>query len=44
LGAVMAHDRAVSTIPKPHRLTGQLAMMATMVGYTTVGLFLLFSS
>jgi len=44
LGAVMAHDRAVATIPRSNRLKGQLAMMATMVGYTTVGLFLLFSS
>jgi hypothetical protein len=41
-GVIAAHDRALALLPKPHQLTGQLAMMLVMVGYTFTGLFLLF--
>ncbi|MGE0215522.1 hypothetical protein [Mycolicibacterium sp.] len=41
-GVVAAHDRALALLPGPHRLTGQLAMMLVMVGYTFTGLYLLF--
>lgn len=44
IGATAAHDRAVAWLPSTHRILGQLAMMALMVGYTVLGLFLLFSS
>jgi hypothetical protein len=42
VGVVAAHDQALRVLPKGHQLTGQLAMMLTMVGYTLTGLFLLF--
>jgi hypothetical protein len=41
-GVVAAHDRALHLLPKRHQLTGQLAMMLVMVGYTFTGLYLLF--
>ena len=41
-GVVAAHDRALRLLPKRHRVTGQLAMMLVMVGYTFTGLYLLF--
>ena len=41
-GVVAAHDRALRVLPKRHQLTGQLAMMLVMVGYTFTGLYLLF--
>ena len=41
-GVVAAHDRALRLLPKAHQLTGQLAMMLVMVGYTFTGLYLLF--
>jgi hypothetical protein len=41
-GVVAAHDRALGLLPKRHQLTGQLAMMLVMVGYTFTGLYLLF--
>jgi hypothetical protein len=41
-GVVSAHDRALLLLPKRHRVTGQLAMMLVMVGYTFTGLYLLF--
>jgi hypothetical protein len=41
-GVVAAHDRALRLLPKPHQVTGQLAMMLVMVGYTFTGLYLLF--
>lgn len=44
IGAIAAHDRAMAWLPSTHRIVGQLAMMALMVGYTVLGLFLLFSS
>ena len=39
---IAAHDRALRILPKGHQLTGQLAMMLVMVGYTFTGLYLLF--
>ena len=41
-GVVAAHDRALRVLPKGHQMTGQLAMMLVMVGYTFTGLYLLF--
>lgn len=41
-GVVAAHDRALRLLPQAHRITGQLAMMLVMVGYTFMGLYLLF--
>lgn len=41
-GVVAAHDRALRVLPKRNQLTGQLAMMLVMVGYTFTGLYLLF--
>jgi hypothetical protein len=41
-GVIAAHDRALHLLPKAHQLTGQLAMMLVMVGYTFTGLYLLF--
>ena len=38
-----AHDKALRLLPVGHRVTGQLAMMLTMVGYTFAGLYLLFA-
>lgn len=43
IAAVIAtHDRALRLLPTGHQLTGQLAMMLVMVGYTFTGLYLLF--
>jgi hypothetical protein len=39
---IAAHDRALRLLPPGHQLTGQLAMMLVMVGYTFTGLYLLF--
>ena len=41
-GVIAAHDRALAVLPRGHQLTGQLAMMLVMVGYTFTGLYLLF--
>ncbi len=41
-GVIAAHDRALRVLPERHQLTGQLAMMLVMVGYTFTGLYLLF--
>jgi hypothetical protein len=41
-GVIAAHDRALRLLPSGHQLTGQLAMMLVMVGYTFTGLYLLF--
>ncbi|MEV3905228.1 hypothetical protein AB0K11_23145 [Mycobacterium sp. NPDC050551] len=41
-GVIAAHDRALRLLPRAHQLTGQLAMMLVMVGYTFMGLYLLF--
>lgn len=43
IAVIAAHDRALQVLPKAHRLTGQLAMLILMVGYTFTGLYLLFS-
>lgn len=42
LAVVSAHDAALRILPKRHHLTGQLALMLMMVGYTFAGLYLLF--
>ena len=39
---IAAHDKALRLLPPGHQLTGQLAMMLVMVGYTFTGLYLLF--
>ena len=39
---IAAHDRCLRLLPKQHQVTGQLAMMLVMVGYTFTGLYLLF--
>lgn len=39
---ISAHDAALRLLPTRHRLTGQLPLMLTMVGYTFLGLYLLF--
>ena len=41
-GVIAAHDRALKVLPTGYQLTGQLAMMLVMVGYTFTGLYLLF--
>ena len=43
LGVVAAHDRAVRVLPARSAVSGQLAMLTVMVGYTVGGLLLLFS-
>ncbi len=43
-GAVAAHDRALSVLPRRHQVTGQLPLLAAMVLYTYAGLYLLFGS
>lgn len=43
VAVVAAHDRALALLPRAHRLTGQLAMLVLMVGYTFTGIYLLFS-
>ncbi|MFT3899277.1 MAG: hypothetical protein QM728_03405 [Gordonia sp. (in: high G+C Gram-positive bacteria)] len=42
LAVVSAHDAALRILPRRHHLTGQLALMLLMVGYTFTGLWLLF--
>lgn len=44
LGVIAAHDRALAVLPRRHHVTGQLALLVAMVGYTFMGLFLLFGS
>jgi hypothetical protein len=44
LGVIASHDRALKLLPRRHRLTGQLPLLAVMVFYTAGGLWLLFSS
>ena len=44
LAVIAAHDKALRVLPIGHQLTGQLAMMLTMVGYTFAGLYLLFGA
>ncbi|QNJ96528.1 hypothetical protein HZU40_33900 (plasmid) [Mycolicibacterium fluoranthenivorans] len=42
LGVLAAHDRSLRVLPKRHQLTGQVALLMTMVMYTCGGLYLLF--
>ncbi|AFM20511.1 hypothetical protein Mycch_5902 (plasmid) [Mycolicibacterium chubuense NBB4] len=42
LGVLAAHDRSLRVLPKRHQLTGQLALLFTMIMYTCGGLYLLF--
>ncbi|MFT3715323.1 MAG: hypothetical protein QM774_05065 [Gordonia sp. (in: high G+C Gram-positive bacteria)] len=42
LAVVSAHDAALRILPRKHELTGQLALMLMMCGYTFAGLYLLF--
>lgn len=44
VAVVAAHDRALVVLPKRHRLSGQLAMLFLMVGFTVGGIYLLFDS
>ncbi len=44
VGVVAAHDRAVKLLPPRHQLTGQLPLLAAMVGFTVGGLYLLFAA
>lgn len=44
VAAIVAHDRALRLLPARHQLTGQLPLLVAMVGFTSGGLFLLFSS
>ncbi len=44
LGVIAAHERAVRVLPRRHQLTGQLPLLAVMVGFTAGGLYLLFSA
>jgi hypothetical protein len=44
LGVISAHDRAVALFPRHNALAGQLPLLIVMVGYTTGGLILLFST
>ncbi len=44
LGVAAAHDRCLRLLPPSHRLTGQLALMLLMVGFTFLGLYLLFDA
>ena len=43
-GAVAAHDRAISILPRRHQLTGQLPLLMAMVVFTAGGLYLLFAA
>jgi len=42
VAVIAAHDKALRLLPSAHQLTGQLTMMLVMVGYTFMGLYLLF--
>lgn len=44
VAVIAAHDRAVRLLPRRHQLTGQLAVLAVMVGFTVGGLSLLFGA
>jgi hypothetical protein len=41
LGVIAAHDKAMKLLPRRHQLTGQLPLLAVMVGFTVGGLYLL---
>jgi hypothetical protein len=42
VAVIAAHDKALRLLPPANQLTGQLTMMLVMVGYTFMGLYLLF--
>ncbi|MBV8967152.1 MAG: hypothetical protein JO191_13380, partial [Mycobacteriaceae bacterium] len=42
VAVIAAHDKALRLLPAGRQLTGQLAMMLVMVGYTFTGLYLMF--
>lgn len=42
--AASAHDRALTVLPRRWHVLGQLPMLFAMVGFTSTGLYLLFSS
>ncbi len=44
VAAVAAHDRALRLLPPRSHLTGQLPLLAAMVGFTAGGLYLLFAA
>lgn len=44
VGVVLAHDRAVALLPRRHVVAGQLPLLGLMVGYTVLGLLLLFAA
>jgi hypothetical protein len=44
VAVVAAHERAVELLPTKHQLTGQLAVLFVMIGFTVGGLWLLFST
>jgi hypothetical protein len=44
VAVVAAHERAVQLLPRKHQLTGQLALLFAMIGFTVGGLWLLFST
>lgn len=44
LGVVLAHEKALQLFPARQAVTGQLPMLALMVGYTVGGLTLLFAA
>ncbi|UUW87155.1 hypothetical protein [Pimelobacter simplex] len=44
VGAVAAHDRALTLLPKRDQVLGQLPLLVVMVGFTAGGLYLLFSA
>ena len=44
IGVVVAHDRALTLLPRRHQITGQLGLLVIMVAYTATGLYLLFGA
>ncbi len=44
LGVIAAHDRAIRLLPKRQQLTRQLPLLAVMVSYTVIGLYLFFGA
>ena len=44
LGVIAAHDRSLTLLARRHLIMGQLALLFAMVGYTFMGLYLLFGA
>ena len=44
LAVISAHDRSVRLLSRRHQLSGQIPLLAVMIGYTVGGLLLLFSA